>query len=102
MTGKFFTYVTLFIFGAAAGATYAMLNTTQSGKKNRAQLRKEVTHVRSRTKKALSKAQARTMDKLDHIQNLIQEISDEAMHQTDRLREVSQQIAAKPREMLKR
>lgn len=102
MSNKFFTYVTLFIVGAAAGASYALLNTPQSGKKTRAQLQKEMKGVRSRTRKAINKAQSSAMDRLDEIQDLIQEISDEAVHQTERLKAVSQQVADMPKTILER
>lgn len=95
------TVTSLFI-GAAAGATYALLNAPQSGKKTRAQIRKEISGVRSRTKKVITRAQARTMHRLDDIQDRVKEISNAAIEQAERLKKVSLQIAATPRTILEK
>ena len=102
MKSNIFTYVISFFFGAAAGAVLALLNAPQSGKRTRAQLRNEISDARYLTKKAITKAQARTMDKVDEIQDRIQGISDEALQQTKRLELAFQQIAANPKAILGR
>ena len=102
MKNNVFTYVISFFFGAAAGAVVALLNAPQSGKRTRAQLRNEISDARYRTRKAISKAQTRTLDKIDDIQDRIQEISDEALQQTKKLELAAQQIMANPKAVLGR
>ena len=102
MKSNVLTYVTSFAFGAAAGAAFALLNAPQSGKKTRAQIRKEVSVVNSRTKRAINRTRTRAMRKLDDVQTIAKEVGDGAVHQAERLRMVGQQIAAKPKEILER
>lgn len=103
MKTNFMTYLTTFVIGATAGTTLALLNAPQSGQKTRAQIRRQVSDVRSRTKKAINKVQDRTMDTVDDIQHRVKDISKEVNHQTARLnhqtarlRKASQQMMAKP------
>ncbi len=102
MKSNVITYATSFIFGAAAGAVFAVLNAPQSGKKTRAQIQHDISNVRSHTKKVITRAQARTMDKLEDIQDFVKDIGDEAIHQTERLKLASQHVVAKPRAILQK
>lgn len=88
--------------GAAAGAVLALLNTPQSGRRTRAQLRHAISDARFRSRRAIDKAYERAMSKIDEAQNLIQEIGDEAIHQTERLKMISQDIAEKPKTILEK
>jgi len=102
MKSSIFTYLTSFIFGAAAGAVFALLSAPQSGKRTRAQIRNEISDVRHQTKKAINGAQAQALDKLDNIQDRVREIGDEVKEQTERLQYAWHQMAAKPKAILVR
>jgi gas vesicle protein len=102
MKTNVFTYVFSFLFGAAAGAVVALLNAPQSGKRTRAQLRNEIADARYRTRKAINKAQAHTMDRVEDIQERVQELGDEAVQQTRKLELAFQQVAEKPKAVLGR
>lgn len=97
-----FTYVTSFIVGAAAGAVVALLNSPQSGKKTRTQLRRGISDARDRTTKVIARVQTNTMDKIDDIQSRVKEIGDEAAYQSKRLRAASKQFMEKPKTLLAR
>ncbi len=100
MRNNILTIVSVFIFGAIAGASFALLNAPQSGKRTRAQIRNEISDARYRTRKAMNEAQASAIDKLDEIQDRVKEISDEAMHQTESLKMAFQQAMEKPKAIL--
>ncbi len=96
------TYVTSFAVGAAAGATFALLNAPQSGKKTRSQLKRGVSDARYRTQRAISMTQERAMDTLDDIQGFVKEVGDEAVHQVERIKMAGQELVEKPKELLAR
>lgn len=102
MKNNFFTYVTSFFVGAAAGAVVALLNSPQSGKKTRAQLRNGISDARARTRKVITKARTRTLKRFDDIQDLVNGVSDEAIQRAEKIKNVSRMVVAKPKAILDR
>lgn len=85
MKSSFVTFVTGFLFGAAAGGGMALLNATRSGEETRAQLRDGFIEVRSRAEEALADAQARTQEKVDGVKSRAKEIGSEVKTRSEKL-----------------
>ncbi len=90
------TATTAFLLGAATGATLALLNAPQTGKKTRTQLRNGVMDARTRAGDALADAQARAMGKVEEVQtraqDLVHEISDKAQHRVDKIKNMGYEV----------
>ncbi len=102
MKRNIFTLVAFFFLGAITGATVALLNAPQSGKKTRLQLRNEIADARYRTNKAIRGVQERALDQFDEIQDHVKDVSNEALQHTESVKSAFQQVAAMPKAILEK
>ena len=73
---NWFAMGAVFLLGAVAGITVALLQTPYSGEKTREKLRDGFIETRSRTHEAISDVQARAKGTVESLQQLAHEIGD--------------------------